>query len=307
MSAVQGLTRDLVRLRTHSAKRKSAVEILQATKSLYIKSPKCQDDSRLPVKREYTKKCKKKDTDQLQSKLRRLLDDSSKENISDWGCFEDLNFKFYTDCDVQYQSLPDLSISSKESTSYTLQQDASDPGEKMTISSEPSTDTSSSFSEESYGKPPSSSSSKKSYGKPPSQSSSLLSAGGSASKVEDRLSTWTQPKHRKITRSRSWAWEKSPDDPPSCRKPVLSVSKDLNDFFEHLGLSCEEYRALADSGPDSRTSSPVFFSSRSSDGSGRSSRAASAPDALEPGPSDPLSVVQTNARVVKWLCRLSQT
>uniref|UniRef100_A0A0A9WNF7 Uncharacterized protein n=1 Tax=Lygus hesperus TaxID=30085 RepID=A0A0A9WNF7_LYGHE len=103
------MARDYLTFRTVNAKRKSAVEILQETKSLFVKSEavldaeqrlvkaaKCdggnyvaydsanrKDPTLAKIRRKvqptHTRSC----SDQLQTNLRRLLNSSSKENVAD--------------------------------------------------------------------------------------------------------------------------------------------------------------------------------------------------------------------------------
>uniref|UniRef100_A0A0A9W7D7 Centrosome-associated FAM110 C-terminal domain-containing protein n=1 Tax=Lygus hesperus TaxID=30085 RepID=A0A0A9W7D7_LYGHE len=338
------MARDYLTFRTVNAKRKSAVEILQETKSLFVKSEavldaeqrlvkaaKCdgaydsanrKDPTLAKIRRKvqptHTRSC----SDQLQTNLRRLLNSSSKENVADMRDFGDnqgvsddwcdgrmnaisfyeMNHLVHGESDIQYQSLPDLSASSRESLSCTVQRATSDSkhSDIMSRSNEEmymSTDSNTSIDE-------SIDSSEKSYGKPPSLPKSLQSMGGSFGKIEERLTSWVEPKHSKMIRSRSSGADDGELTTKLPHQP--SLPSDLNEFFQHLGLTSDQYNELT--AANSRSCSPMFFSSRGSvDSTDQSScttqrsRRSTSP----PAPS-PVSVVQTNARVVKWLCKTSQ-
>ncbi|CAB3249654.1 unnamed protein product [Arctia plantaginis] len=97
--------------------------------------------------------------------------------------------------------------------------------------------------------------------------------------------------------------EDSPDSP-------TEESSRLQEFFERLGLEPRQYDALVrDALPDS----PVFFSSASTIDS---NQLAAAADYTVQGPgvqkqiyrnTEPPSVVERNARIIKWLCQCRKT
>lgn len=104
-------------------------------------------------------------------------------------------------------------------------------------------------------------------------------------------------------------------------RPARSVSQ-LENFFDRLGLDPEHYGLIAE--PNSKTSSPVFFESVSSVDSalglypwtGNNQTANGGPqwqsnncstgmgnDEANQRVSDPPSIVERNARIIKWLCQ----
>lgn len=97
--------------------------------------------------------------------------------------------------------------------------------------------------------------------------------------------------------------EDSPDSPSE-------EASRLQDFFERLGLEPRQYDALVrDAPPDS----PVFFSSASTVDS---NQLAATADYTVQGPgvqkqiyrnTEPPSVVERNARIIKWLCQCRKT
>ncbi|XP_031767919.1 serine/arginine repetitive matrix protein 1 isoform X2 [Galleria mellonella] len=97
--------------------------------------------------------------------------------------------------------------------------------------------------------------------------------------------------------------EDSPDSPSE-------ESTRLQHFFERLGLDARQYEALV---RDSASESPVFFSSASTVDS---NQLAAAADYTVQGPTvqkqiyrntEPPSVVERNARIIKWLCQCRKT
>uniref|UniRef100_A0A023EZW1 Centrosome-associated FAM110 C-terminal domain-containing protein n=1 Tax=Triatoma infestans TaxID=30076 RepID=A0A023EZW1_TRIIF len=351
---LQTIRDSFINCRSLNAKRKSAVELLQETKSLYVKSEAVLDNEQRLVKsakcdsqylpdnsskeevcrrtscpqRRSAKSC----SEQLQVKLRRLLNGNSKENLADgqsWdlldskSCKNELipmeNYKTDFITDIQYQSLPDLSVSSKESISYIhsppgndmesgksdeeVDDDDSDSDsseKKMTISGAASSENVNTDSSE------------KSYGKPPSLVKSVSTIGGSAGKVEERLSSWTLERHKELPRSKSYVAEHQ----ASTTILQEQLPHDLDVFFQNLGLSSEQYSAITCYNP-SHTSSPVFFSCGGStddesycskaprrwDGSGDTIEESA--NHLEDRRDTGVSIVEANARIVKWLCQLS--
>ncbi|XP_059055886.1 uncharacterized protein LOC131849784 [Achroia grisella] len=97
--------------------------------------------------------------------------------------------------------------------------------------------------------------------------------------------------------------EDSPDSPSE-------ESTRLQHFFERLGLDARQYDALM---RDAASESPVFFSSASTVDS---NQLAAAADYTVQGPAvqkqiyrntEPPSVVERNARIIKWLCQCRKT
>ncbi|KAK9511176.1 hypothetical protein O3M35_005788 [Rhynocoris fuscipes] len=224
---LQTIRDSYINCRSLNAKRKSAVELLQESKSLYVKSEAVLDNEQRLVKsakcdsqcapnnsskeevvrrrtpcpqRRSAKSC----SEQLQVKLRRLLNGNSKENLADnqtWDVLDSKscknefipmeNFKtdFFT-TDIQYQSLPDLSVSSKESLSYmhrdTDKDTESKQSEEINDSDSDSSEKKMTVSGADSLEDVNTGSSEKSYGKPPSLIKSVSTMGGSAGKVEER-------------------------------------------------------------------------------------------------------------------------
>ncbi|KAF6197786.1 hypothetical protein GE061_008752 [Apolygus lucorum] len=295
---------------------------------------------RRKVQPTHTRSC----SDQLQTNLRRLLNSSSKENVviqhdvfqvqfgdedrgvgDDW-CDGRMNaFSFYEmnhlchgertsstrACGPQRQlprepgpapfnehqqksdfihsfSLTIWRISSDSKQSDVL----SRSNEDMSVSTESDTSIDESID-----------SSAKSYGKPPSLPKSLQSMGGSFGKIEERLTSWAEPKHFKMIRSRSSGADDGELTTKLPHQP--SLPSDLNEFFQHLGLTSDQYNELT--AASSRSCSPMFFSSRGSvDSTDLSCATQRSRRSASPPAPPPVSVVQTNARVVKWLCKTSQ-
>lgn len=349
-----------------SGKRKSAVELLQETKCLYVKSEtvldhKQQLSTRAPsnpdivqssvVKQVRGTPCLPKSpkliaqaprrsfnscnssTDQLQAKLRKLLNADSKENLKEDGLREESikSPRWYRRCNLQgqeklqsqnqscpvhHKSLPDLhcNVTSSSDTSeevgcgYVLYSDrkssprqstgacsaASSPW-KSHVSSTHSNE--SSRSESDHVMPMPSSPVKSCYGG---------SAGNAGQRHPDNIWESNEAEAEDGIRLRPILRSKS----DVCRrhtKLALSPSPvtpaDLETFFEHLGLGSAEYTMLT--GTDSNTSSPVFFSDTSSvdsqtlcsvnQSTGGSDGATSTVTELP-------SIVERNARIIKWLC-----
>ncbi|XP_073987200.1 uncharacterized protein [Rhodnius prolixus] len=347
---LQTIRDSFINCRSLNAKRKSAVELLQETKSLYVKSEavldneqrlvksaKCDSQclpnntSKEEIRRKTQRRTAKLCSEQLQFKLRKLLNGNSKENLADgqsWEVFDSKSCKneivplesYKTDfiTDIQYQSLPDLSISSKESISYKHQV----PGRNMESSkSDEEVDDEDSDTDSSENKMTVSGadslenvntdSSEKSYGKPPSLVKSISTMGGSAGKVEERLSSWTLERHKEIPRSKSYVAEHQ-----TLTSAIQEqLPHELDVFFQNLGLSSEQYSAITCYDP-SNTSSPVFFSCGGSTddesycskaprrwgGSGDTNEDST--NTVEERRDVGVSIVEANARIVKWLCQL---
>ncbi|CAH1392710.1 unnamed protein product [Nezara viridula] len=257
-----------------NANRKSAVEVLEETKPLYVKSlaalkihspEEKRSDDIFCTNRTSTNKKQERSCD-LESKLRRLLD--SKDSLGEDFCYK---------TEVQYKSLPDLSTSSHESFGSTIQHiscSGEDQSSKADTSSTIDTDCSSS---------------EKSYGKPPSLSKSCTSMGGSAGKVESKI--W---KNEKLVSKVELIRSKS--DPGETQKQNELPPK-LDDFFQFLGLSSQSFRNLT--AASSNGSNPVFFPSESSADSSPKGRGSEVEQ--DTGVDTGLSIVERNARVIKWL------
>ncbi|XP_033226234.1 uncharacterized protein LOC117178839 isoform X2 [Belonocnema kinseyi] len=136
---------------------------------------------------------------------------------------------------------------------------------------------------------------------------------------------WKEGRGRPILRSKSdisdryWRHEngRSPKNPS---RPPRSVTQ-LENFFDRLGLDSENYQRITE--PDSKTSSPVFFDSVSSVDSALGLYSYVAGNQGNPGSqwqnnncstgmgneecnqraSDQPSIVERNARIIKWLCQ----
>lgn len=136
--------------------------------------------------------------------------------------------------------------------------------------------------------------------------------------------SWKEGRGRPVLRSKSdisdryWRYEASGRSNKSvsqARSP-RSLSQ-LENFFDRLGLDEEEYQRISQ--PDSRGSSPVFFDSVSSVDSGlrlyswgngneqwvsncpMGGNATQQVDESLPRSGDQLSIVERNARIIKWL------
>lgn len=97
-----------------------------------------------------------------------------------------------------------------------------------------------------------------------------------------------------------------PDDPT---KPIDTRVTELEDFFDRLGMNDDKYAEFIrqknqrSSDSDSDDLSPVFFSDASTVDSNR------LPDSTETNqntqayrPTEPPSIIERNARIIKWLC-----
>uniref|UniRef100_A0A1B6CH84 Centrosome-associated FAM110 C-terminal domain-containing protein n=1 Tax=Clastoptera arizonana TaxID=38151 RepID=A0A1B6CH84_9HEMI len=339
---------------------KSAVELLQETKCLYVKSETVLDHhqqlkSPLPSEPEFTHSTLVRHVrgppvppksphlassslrrsynsthssgDQLQTKLRRLLNADSKENLIDdvitsdvrksprWNrrCNSQSQEKTLTGaqmCPVHHKSLPDLhsGVSSSSDTSepasceYTLytNRKSSSPrqstGETVSVNSSRSKSRHSrSHSHEST----STSSSSNDRLPPTSPVKSSVSYGGSAGKAE---ALWVDDglRLRPILRSKS-------DVGHRCTKLTTisqpSTPADLETFFNQLGLDSAQYKLVATS--DSQNSSPVFFSDTSSVDSQilcSTNRSTGGSGGASNQVTELPSIVERNARIIKWLC-----
>lgn len=137
---------------------------------------------------------------------------------------------------------------------------------------------------------------------------------------------WKEGRGRRILRSKSdisdryWRHENGRSKKVSSR-PARSVTQ-LENFFDRLGLDPEHYELITE--PNSKSASPVFFDSVSSVDSalglypwtGNSQAANSGQqwqanncstgmghDEANQRVSDPPSIVERNARIIKWLCQ----
>ncbi|KAL0276788.1 UNVERIFIED_CONTAM: hypothetical protein PYX00_004288 [Menopon gallinae] len=150
----------------------------------------------------------------------------------------------------------------------------------------------------------------------PDVSSAPIQDTSSDSGAEDespplyRTESYEKDKKRPILRSKSditykYCMGRSTGHPPQPPPPPLLTSSQLERFFDHLGMDPLDYRELACH--NSRSSSPVFFSSVSSIDSCLDLTPWGLPEPDRPleGP----SIVERNARIIKWLCncRKAQT
>ncbi|XP_047001652.1 protein FAM110B [Schistocerca americana] len=109
--------------------------------------------------------------------------------------------------------------------------------------------------------------------------------------------------HRPILRSKSDISHRySRGPPPLVPRPEPKTIEQLEKFFEQLGLDTRDYRSM--STPMSGSSSPVYFESVSSVDSavawgpwGSGSTSGNTPRQAEQP-----SIVERNARIIKWLC-----
>ncbi|XP_068084196.1 uncharacterized protein [Anabrus simplex] len=117
--------------------------------------------------------------------------------------------------------------------------------------------------------------------------------------------TYIPERRRPILRSKSDISHRySRGSPHSAQRSVPSepqTSEQLERFFEQLGLETSDFRSL--SAPLSGSSSPVFFDSVSS----LDSAVAWGPESGGTSgnmqrPAEQLSIVERNARIIKWLC-----
>lgn len=112
-------------------------------------------------------------------------------------------------------------------------------------------------------------------------------------------STFKRQKCLRYKRDRPILRSKSDISDRYWRPPEPPVSH-LEQFFEHLGLTSDSYEDMLS---NSRSSdSPVFFSDVSTVDS---SRPIDNGDYYQPAtfrPSEPPSIVERNARIIKWLC-----
>lgn len=140
---------------------------------------------------------------------------------------------------------------------------------------------------------------------------------------------WSEGRSRPILRSKSDIsdryWRAGGNNPV---RPPLSISQ-LEAFFDCLGLDRDNFRQITNvgggGGEHSRTSSPVYFDSVSSvdstpgqqayahgnhsGGQWQNNNSSEGNDEnSQSRVSDPLSIVERNARIVKWLfqCRKVQ-
>ncbi|XP_023720734.1 putative uncharacterized protein DDB_G0290521 isoform X2 [Cryptotermes secundus] len=114
-------------------------------------------------------------------------------------------------------------------------------------------------------------------------------------------------RRRPILRSKSDISHRYSVAPRPSLPPQPPSGAQLDKFFEQLGLDTGDFRSL--SAPASGSSSPVFFESVSSVESGTSPwgcAGATGPGSVGSGnlqrPAEQLSIVERNARIIKWLC-----
>ncbi|XP_046609031.1 serine/arginine repetitive matrix protein 2 isoform X2 [Neodiprion virginianus] len=134
--------------------------------------------------------------------------------------------------------------------------------------------------------------------------------------------SWKEERGRPILRSKSDIsdryWRHDNIRSNKSTHPTRSVAQ-LEIFFDRLGLDSDNYHRITD--PDSKSSSPVFFDSVSSVDSAlglyswagnnqtnqwqnnNCSIGRGGNDDCNQKPSDPPSIVERNARIIKWLCQ----
>lgn len=332
------------------AKRKSAVELLQETKALYVKSETVLDrkqelrssghfthapsfkyaslHSQAPPPPPKSPRLvapvtnhRRGPNEQLQNTLRKLFDTNSKENLVDISPVDDENVvPLSTSC---HKSLPDLStqhaipvITSPPptkgpelaSSSLSCRSQKITPSKSFSLSPVKScfsdgplhiVDDSLSIST-SHDDAPMSVTSGRSLSQDECDKclSPIKSAFsyGPVFSSDDREMCNVRP----ILRSKSDIGDRSLQNVSSPISPV--VLPDLEQFFGQLGLESSEYQSLIS--VRSNTSSPVFFSSSSSLNSSNSdapSEKTATADSL-PRPENAPSIVERNARIIKWLC-----
>ncbi|XP_033339389.1 uncharacterized protein LOC117227943 isoform X1 [Megalopta genalis] len=136
---------------------------------------------------------------------------------------------------------------------------------------------------------------------------------------------WKEGRGRPILRSKSdisdryWRQDNGRSNKVPARPP-RSITQ-LENFFDRLGLDSENYQRITE--PDSKTSSPVFFDSVSSVdsalglyswvGNNQTNQSGQwqnnncsvgmGNDDCNQRVSDPPSIVERNARIIKWLCQ----
>lgn len=375
-------------IRTHrssaTAKRKSAVELLQESKAFYVKSETVLDrqqqlkhaghlqvtsspavDNRLlrapryiqqhvvvlsppprtpvpprsPRATPAQRRSGSHNSDQLQTKLRRLLNADSKENLF-IGAWEDGATKTVdpdTSCSRHHKSLPDLHhacsaspISSPETPSRCCVRTHSLGSAMSTTSSGGKTRRNKISSR--HGSP---NRNCPQHGiavhqeevidiiqpTTPNRESRIIprriaegppsASSWSDSGPDEPLSPISQHRddnnwreyHRPILRSKSDISHRySRGPPPPIPRPEPRSTEQLEKFFEQLGLDTVDYRTVSEQA--SGSSSPVYFDSVSSVDSaiawgpwGSGSTSGNAPKQTEQ-----LSIVERNARIIKWLC-----
>ena len=138
---------------------------------------------------------------------------------------------------------------------------------------------------------------------------------------------WKEVRGRPILRSKSdisdryWRHENNGRPKKVSTRPPRSVTQ-LENFFDRLGLDPEHYELITEQ--NSKTSSPVFFNSVSSVDSAlglhpwtgnnqagnastpwqtKNCNAGNANEEANQRVSDPPSIVERNARIIKWLCQ----
>ncbi|XP_054275947.1 protein FAM110B-like [Macrosteles quadrilineatus] len=340
-------------------KHKSAVELLQESKCLYVKSEVVLDQRQqlkssspdnihspfvkvrgsshptsAQLRRSYNSATS---TDQLQAKLRRLLNADSKENLIEDTCVKEevrrspqhyqrsnshkptqQHARHNHMCPVQHKSLPDLHAATSSGS------DSSEPASceyvlytnnrKCSSSRQSTNDEISVESSNSRSKPLSSQRSSKSSHSGScrhglvlaSPVKSSVSYGGSAGKMENRrpepLWDETDPEADDTARLRPILRSKSDVGHRYTKlTPPPPTPANLDTFFEQLGLNSADFHVI--SKPSSQTSSPVFFSDTSSVDSFCATNQSYGGSEGAAGSSGELpSIVERNARIIKWLC-----
>lgn len=135
---------------------------------------------------------------------------------------------------------------------------------------------------------------------------------------------WKEGRGRPILRSKSdisdryWRQDNGRSSKVSSRPP-RSITQ-LENFFDRLGLDSDNYQRITE--PDSKSSSPIFFDSVSSVDSAlglyswvsnnqtnqsnqwqNNCSIGMGNDECNQRVNDPPSIVERNARIIKWLCQ----
>ncbi|XP_015122591.1 putative uncharacterized protein DDB_G0277255 [Diachasma alloeum] len=137
----------------------------------------------------------------------------------------------------------------------------------------------------------------------------------------DNNSTNYERKKKKHQQQQQQQQQQPPPPPP---RPPKSITE-LENFFDRLGLDSDNYERITV--PISNSSSPVFFDSVSSvdsalglyswsghnqsssnnDGQWQGNNCSTANEETSQRVSDPPSIVERNARIIKWLCQCRKT
>lgn len=230
-------------------------------------------------------------SDLLQNKLRQLLDCDSAEELSvEHMAPLSPPAEYAQRC---HKSLPDL---------HCRPEPSSNKSSNKSLSNRDSGGSSGHYTQRSEPAPPPRQETRRDSG-----SSTQHSGGSSYYCCQDQdcrlnrqgysqVSTFKRQKCLRYKKDRPILRSKSDISDRYWRPPEPPVSH-LEQFFEHLGLTSDSYEEMFS---NSRSSSPVFFSDVSTVDSCRPVDNDYCP--LSYRPSDPPSIVERNARIIKWLC-----